>query len=200
MSGTVIVGVAALVAATIFNVLTLKRSSASLKLAEATYQRAEERWRHDKDNEHTRSLGDAVVALSFQVSACGTHANMAAQMARALAEAIETNEPGNIRGSYRTQLTLHNLNKLQPATNDVLSAALSARLLTSDDTLQERMITVTNENFATATSISKLSKSVTPGQLRETADEIEAIRERSNQAVVDMLNHALQNFPREPSK
>jgi len=65
--GTIIVGVLAIAASAIFNLVTLKRSAQTLKLAEETYARTEERYRADTLEARNEKLRSAVMDASHKV-------------------------------------------------------------------------------------------------------------------------------------
>lgn len=69
MQAPVAVGIGAIVAASIFNLLTLRRSAKTLALAEQTYTRTEQRYQADLQRARNAQFRDALIDVSMAVTA-----------------------------------------------------------------------------------------------------------------------------------
>lgn len=123
MSGSVVVGVAAIVVASAFNVLALKRSSTTLALAERTYARTEERYRADRIEAYNAQLRDALIDVSCAVAAWNI-AN--AWYVKLLKDLVG----GNIAaGPVQDQ----DVEELRPAAREVYRTGQLVRFLSADE-------------------------------------------------------------------
>ncbi|MGV0041666.1 hypothetical protein [Mycobacterium colombiense] len=68
MNASVAVAIAAIAAASIFNVVTLRRSSTTLKLAEKTYIRTEQRYQADWQKARNDQFRDALIDVAVAVT------------------------------------------------------------------------------------------------------------------------------------
>ncbi|OIN79102.1 hypothetical protein BMG05_19865 [Mycobacterium malmoense] len=116
---SVVVAIAAVVVASIFNVLTLRRSSKTLGLAEQTYARTEERYQADRQDAHNERLRHALVDVVVAITELNLQSAWYAKL-------LDDFANGHIKvDALHTQ----DVDRLRPAVTEVFRAAQLALFL-----------------------------------------------------------------------
>ncbi|EUA38790.1 hypothetical protein I549_5914 [Mycobacterium avium subsp. avium 2285 (R)] len=113
------VAIAAIVVASIFNVLALRRSSKTLRLAEQTYGRTEERYQADREDAHNERLRNALLDVVVAVTELNLQAAWYAKLL------------GDFANGHIEVDALHtqDVARLRPAVTEVFRAAQIALFL-----------------------------------------------------------------------
>ncbi|WP_459960109.1 hypothetical protein, partial [Mycobacterium avium] len=119
MDPSVKVAIAAIVVASIFNVLALRRSSKTLRLAEQTYGRTEERYQADREDAHNERLRNALLDVVVAVTELNLQAAWYAKLL------------GDFANGHIEVDALHtqDVARLRPAVTEVFRAAQIALFL-----------------------------------------------------------------------
>ncbi|TFV59403.1 hypothetical protein E4P42_08295 [Mycobacterium sp. PS03-16] len=129
--GPVIVGISAIVVSALFNVWTLQRSAKTLRLAEKTFERTEEKYRFDRLAARNDKLREALLAVQTSVDREWMHAIIELERAtRACAAALRESE----LDASKLQAAMHAMNQAQmkqmlPALNSAGIALSNLRFL-----------------------------------------------------------------------
>ncbi|MFC9999658.1 hypothetical protein [Nocardia sp. NPDC127526] len=187
-SGTIAVGVAAIVVSSIFNFVTLKRSGKTLELAQDTYQRTEERYRADRVEAHRDTLRAAIVDLAHHVTVWEHLGSYFATVLKVHASDVAATAPDIKLLRDRATIVKHDVEKQRPALNDVLRAARMAMLL-SDETTKALVAEIAGTLRNVTPTVNTIDYD-DPESMRAVATRLDEIRAQAAEQVSALLTHA----------
>jgi hypothetical protein len=133
--GTVIVGVAAIIAASYWNRRALERSAETLRLAEKTYQRTEELHEADRIESRNQKLRDALFSLSRTLWRCSNAAAQHVRLLKRLAELLSTGANQERRDDIQLQIQ-DSFEALRAVATDTLLDLQTALILSDSASLK----------------------------------------------------------------
>ena len=176
--GAVAVGIAAIVAASVFNVLALRRSGKTLRLAEQTYERTEQRYQLDRRQAHTTQLRDALIAVSFSVATYNVTNAWYAKLLRDFAHGDVT------AGTLQDQ----DVDRMRPALAEVFRAVKTAEFLTSDPRLRAVLTGIAKQVNAATEVVASHDTSVVG--ILGAAKKLDKIRNQAGRHAGDLIEVA----------
>lgn len=189
--GTITVGVLAIIASTIFNLATLKRSAETLKMAEDAYQRTEERYVADRleaRNERVRAAVFDAAHKAGQIWPARCTDYLIALM-RHIHNLRMTVAPSRMLSASAEALVAVMQGPLQDAISEALSALDSAEFLAADHPEISAELELLRDAFYTAIQ----EPSMTPDTLNdpdEAQERVDNMR-TSIQIVIQMRRRLL---------
>ncbi|MGW4100631.1 hypothetical protein [Mycobacterium sp. NPDC004974] len=196
---TVVVGVAAVVVSTIFNILTLRQSRKNLRLAQQAFDRTEQKYEKDRIDARNDRLRVALVALQTAIERSYVPAMAECELANRLhGETIERLRRGDcseeeFRKSFR-KLCVATAEGLNPATAELMAEITNLTFLAMGiDELMDPLETVTGELNGQWTTIEN-DGPLNAAPFFERARSLKEERDRVMQANVQLYTAAMVLF------
>lgn len=182
-----LVAVAAIVAASIFNVLALRRAGKTLELAEQTFTRTEQRYQADRQEARNDRLRDALIDVSFAVASYNLVNAWYAKLLKDFAT-----------GSAKAGLVQeHDVEKLRPAAANAYRA-LKVALFLSEDARITGILNAIEAEILAATNL-VTSHGDTPSEILGAASGFRPHRESAASKASELLDVAREVLGGVPS-
>lgn len=191
MQATVWVGIAAIAAASLFNVLTLRRSAKTLDLAEQAYRRTEERYQDDLLQRRSDVLREALINVSVAVTEFNQANSWYVKLLYDFSE-------GHVTAG---DLQQHDRERLRPSVTEVYRTCQAARFAATED----RYVSIIREIEEALAAASSLITSHNPGTLHGVAfaaADFKALRTKAADRAADLIRiaHESLTLPRLPDE
>jgi hypothetical protein len=182
--GTITVAVLAIVASSIFNVATLRRSSKNLTLAEQVATRTEDRYKADRVEARKSKLIDAIADVSHRVTVWVVANAQFAVLLRNYATYIDADAPIDEQNEMVIAAQTQDMETQRPALAEAHKALQIATLLVldSDDVLSADDCALIKRNLDQVAEALLKCEEVRETAELETAEQIKAAMEQFDEA------------------